>query len=80
MALKQLDVRGAKCTIPIVKAKREMDALVPGDQLEVIATDPGSMPDFVGWAKTAKNALLVGQRIDKDEAGKELYIHLLERK
>lgn len=80
MALKQLDVRGAKCPIPIVKAKREMDALVPGDQLEVIATDPGSMPDFVGWAKTAKNALLVGQRIDKDEAGKELYIHLLERK
>jgi TusA-related sulfurtransferase len=80
MALKQLDVRGAKCPIPIVKAKREMDALVPGDQLEVIATDPGSMPDFVGWAKTAKNALLVAQRIDKDEAGKELYIHLLERK
>ena len=80
MALKQLDVRGAKCPIPIVKAKREMDALVPGDQLEVIATDPGSMPDFVGWAKTAKNALLVGQRIEKDETGKELYIHLLERK
>ena len=80
MAPKQLDVRGAKCPIPIVKAKREMDALVPGDQLEVIATDPGSMPDFVGWAKTAKNALLVGQRIEKDETGKELYIHLLERK
>jgi tRNA 2-thiouridine synthesizing protein A len=80
MALKQLDVRGAKCPIPIVKAKREMDTLAPGDQLEVVATDPGSMPDFVGWAKTAKNALLVGQRIDKDEAGKELYIHLLERK
>ena len=80
MALKQLDVRGAKCPIPIVKAKKEMDALAPGDQLEVIATDPGSMPDFVGWAKTAKNALLVGQRTDKDETGKELYIHLLERK
>ena len=80
MAVKQLDVRGAKCPIPIVKAKKEMDALVPGDQLEVIATDPGSMPDFVGWAKTAKNALLVGQRIEKDETGKELYIHLLERK
>ena len=49
MALKQLDVRGAKCPIPIVKAKKEMDALAPGDQLEVIATDPGSMPDFVGF-------------------------------
>jgi TusA-related sulfurtransferase len=80
MAQKQLDVRGAKCPIPIVKAKREIDAMAPGEQLEVVSTDPGSMPDFVGWSKTAKNALLKGQRIDKDETGREVYIHLLERK
>jgi TusA-related sulfurtransferase len=80
MAQKQLDVRGAKCPIPIVKAKREIDAMAPGEQLEVVSTDPGSMPDFVGWSKTAKNALLKGQRTDKDETGREVYIHLLERK
>jgi TusA-related sulfurtransferase len=80
MAQKQLDVRGAKCPIPIVKAKREIDAMAPGDQLEVVSTDAGSMPDFVGWAKTAKNALLKSQRIDKDDTGREVYIHLLERK
>ncbi len=80
MALKQLDVRGAKCPIPIVKAKREIDAMAPGDQLEVVSTDPGSMPDFVGWSKTAKNALLKGQRMDKDDTGRDVYIHLLERK
>jgi TusA-related sulfurtransferase len=34
MALKKLDVRGAKCPIPIVKAKKEMDAMAPGDELE----------------------------------------------
>jgi tRNA 2-thiouridine synthesizing protein A len=79
MALKKLDVRGAKCPIPIVKAKKEIDAMTPGDQLEVISTDPGSVPDFQGWAKTAKQALLKEQRTEKDEAGKELYIHLLER-
>ncbi|HEX9185446.1 MAG TPA: sulfurtransferase TusA family protein [Vicinamibacteria bacterium] len=79
MALKKLDVRGAKCPIPIVKAKKEIDAMAPGDQLEVIATDPGSMPDFQGWVKTAKHALLKEQRTGKDESGRELYIHLLER-
>jgi tRNA 2-thiouridine synthesizing protein A len=79
MALKKLDVRGAKCPIPIVKAKKEIDAMTPGDQLEVTSTDPGSVPDFQGWAKTAKQALLKEQRTEKDEAGKELYIHLLER-
>jgi tRNA 2-thiouridine synthesizing protein A len=79
MALKKLDVRGAKCPIPIVKAKKEVDLMSPGDQLEVIATDPGSIPDFQGWVKTAKHARLKDQRIEKDDSGKEIYIHLLER-
>ena len=80
MALKKLDVRGAKCPIPIVKAKKEIDVMAAGDELEVTSTDAGSVPDFQGWVKTAKHALLKSQRIEKDEAGKELYIHLLERK
>ncbi len=80
MAHKQLDVRGAKCPIPIVKAKKEIDAMAPGEQLEVVSTDTGSLPVFVGWSKTAKNALLKEQRTDKDETGREVYIHLLERK
>ena len=79
MTLKKLDVRGAKCPIPIVKAKKEMDALAPGDQLEVTSTDPGSMPDFQGWVKTNKRAVLKDQRADKDETGRDVYIHLLER-
>jgi TusA-related sulfurtransferase len=79
MALKKLDVRGVKCPIPIVRAKKEIDAMAPGEQLEVTATDPGSVPDFQGWAKTAKHAILKEQRIGKDEDGRELYIHLLER-
>jgi TusA-related sulfurtransferase len=80
MASRKLDVRGAKCPIPIVKAKKEIDAMTPGDQLEVVATDPGSVPDFQGWVKTAKHAILKAQRTEKDESGRELYIHLLERK
>ena len=80
MALKKLDVRGTKCPIPIVKAKKEIDAMAPGDELEVTATDAGSVPDFQGWVKTAKHALLKSQRTEKDDTGQELYIHLLERK
>jgi TusA-related sulfurtransferase len=77
---RKLDVRGAKCPIPIVKAKKELDAMAPGELLEVHATDPGSVPDFQGWAKMAKNALLKEQRTEKDETGPEVFVHLLERK
>ncbi len=77
--MKKLDVRGAKCPIPIVKAKKEIDQMQPGEQLEVISTDPGSVPDFKGWAQTSKAAILKGQRTEK-EGATELYIHILERK
>lgn len=77
--MKRLDVRGLKCPIPIVKAKKEMDALPVGEVLEVIATDPGSMADFRGWVKTARYALLREQRTETDEAGKTIYVHVLER-
>jgi len=52
--MKKLDVRGAKCPIPIVKAKKEVDQMQPGELLEVVSTDPGSLPDFKGWRKPAK--------------------------
>lgn len=76
---KRLDVRGMKCPIPIVKAKKEMDTLVKGDVLEVVATDPGSMADFRGWVKTARHAALKDQREELDESGKTIYVHILER-
>ncbi|HXN40674.1 MAG TPA: sulfurtransferase TusA family protein [Myxococcaceae bacterium] len=77
--VKKLDVRGAKCPIPIIKAKKEMDSMAPGEQLEVLSTDPGSVPDFQGWVKVNKKAALNSQRTEKDETGREVYVHLLER-
>jgi TusA-related sulfurtransferase len=79
MAVKHLDARGLKCPMPIVKAKKEIDAMTPGDQLEITATDPGSVTDFQGWVKTNKRAVLREQRQEKDETGRDLYIHVIER-
>ncbi len=80
MNVRRLDVRGAKCPMPIVKAKKELDGMSPGELLEVTATDPGSVTDFQGWAKTNKHALLKEQRSGKDETGRDVYIHLVERR
>lgn len=75
-----LDVRGTKCPVPIVRAKQAIDTLSPGDVLEVLATDAGSVPDFVGWAKTSKLAVLKEQRTETDANGRQIYVHVLERK
>jgi len=80
METKTLDVRGTKCPVPIVRAKKEIDGMHPGEVLEVRATDPGSVADFQGWSKTSKLAILKEQRTQKDETGRDVYVHILERR
>jgi TusA-related sulfurtransferase len=80
MESRQLDVRGTKCPVPIFRAKKEIDGMQAGDVLEVLATDPGSVSDFQGWAKTSKLAVLREQRTEKDPTGREVYVHVLERR
>jgi tRNA 2-thiouridine synthesizing protein A len=53
-----LDLKGLSCPMPIVKTAKAMKELASGDVVEVLATDPGSMPDFKAWCKTTRNELL----------------------
>jgi tRNA 2-thiouridine synthesizing protein A len=73
-----LDVKGAKCPMPIVKSRKTVNSLPVGNVLQVIATDRGSVADFQGWAKAAKNVELVGQETIQDN-GHDLYVHYVKR-
>ena len=37
-----LDVKGLACPLPVLRAKKAMKPVPPGDVLEVLATDPGT--------------------------------------
>lgn len=73
-----LDVKGAKCPMPLVKSRKAINGLPVGEVLQVIATDRGSVADFQGWVKTAKNVELLEQETIQDN-GQDLYIHYLRR-
>jgi tRNA 2-thiouridine synthesizing protein A len=73
-----LDVKGAKCPLPLVKSRKAVNTLPVGNVLQVVATDRGSVADFQGWTKTAKNVELVEQETAEDN-GQALYIHYLKR-
>jgi TusA-related sulfurtransferase len=73
-----LDVKGAKCPLPLVKSRKALGELGVGQVLQVVATDRGSVKDFQGWARTAKNIELVAQEMVQ-EAGQELYLHYVQR-
>ena len=73
-----LDVKGAKCPMPLVKSRKTVNGLPVGRVLQVVATDRGSVADFQGWAKAAKNVDLVGQETVQDN-GQDLYVHYVKR-
>lgn len=73
-----LDARGQNCPMPLVNARKEIGKLEVGQVLKVVATDRGSLADFQGWAKVAKNVELVSQETESD-GGAPLYVHYMKR-
>jgi len=75
---KLLDASGMNCPMPLVNARKELGKLEVGQVLKVVATDRGSVADFQGWAKVAKNVELVAQ--ETETAGAETrYVHYVKR-
>ena len=55
---KTLDNSGLSCPMPVVKTKKAMKDLQVGEVLEMISTDPGSIPDMEAWARQTGHELL----------------------
>ncbi len=53
-----LDARGLACPMPIVRTKKTMKTLEPGQVVEVQATDKGSTADLRAWANSTGNQYL----------------------
>jgi tRNA 2-thiouridine synthesizing protein A len=54
----RLDCLGLLCPVPMIKAGRAIRQIARGQELEVIADDPGVENDFVGWCEANRHALL----------------------
>jgi tRNA 2-thiouridine synthesizing protein A len=57
-----LDTSGLTCPLPVLKAKKAIAGLAPGDILEVIATDPQSMADFEAFCMALGHRLLTNSQ------------------
>lgn len=53
----ELDARGLRCPLPLLKAKQALRDLASGDTLRVLATDAGSMRDFQAYAQLSGQLL-----------------------
>lgn len=70
----KLDCSGMLCPMPVVKTKKAMKDMAVGQVLEMISTDPGSMPDMHAWAKQTQHELL-----DARDEGNNVFRFLIKK-
>jgi tRNA 2-thiouridine synthesizing protein A len=54
----ELDARGLRCPLPLLKAKQALRELTAGQVLRVLATDAGSVRDFQAYAQLSGQELI----------------------
>ncbi len=71
---KELDTRGLNCPLPILRTKKSLTDMTPGQVLKVLATDPGSVKDFQAFSRQTGNELL------SSETAKNEFIFFMRKK
>ena len=62
----ELDTRGLSCPLPILKTKKSLNGLSPGQVLKIVATDPGSVKDMQAFARQTGHALISSSEENKE--------------
>jgi len=59
-----LDARGWTCPLPVLRARKLLKVMTVGQNLRVLATDPGSVRDFEAFCRQTGNDLLESREDD----------------
>jgi tRNA 2-thiouridine synthesizing protein A len=51
--------------MPVLKTRKQINEMAPGEILLMISTDPGSRPDMEAWTKKTGHTLLLSEERDK---------------
>lgn len=60
-----IDLRGLKCPMPILKSKKALAKLAPGDLLRVWTTDPDASVDFARFCVQTGHQLQFERFVEK---------------
>jgi tRNA 2-thiouridine synthesizing protein A len=62
MTVTKLDLSGLKCPLPVLKTRKALKSLMPGDRLEVRCTDPLAVIDIPHLVGTTGDLLQIVER------------------
>jgi tRNA 2-thiouridine synthesizing protein A len=73
MNIVTLDCTGLNCPLPILRLSKAVKNMKTGEQLEMIATDPGSVKDVQAWGKQTGNTIV------ESKQSNEKFIFIFEK-
>jgi tRNA 2-thiouridine synthesizing protein A len=68
-----LDLRGLRCPLPVLKARKAMQALSAGDRLILECTDPMTEIDVPHYANQERH------KLEKQERHGDLYVYTIAK-
>lgn len=71
---RQIDTRGTKCPMPVLKTKKALATMQTGEVLCVLASDPASVADLAQFARQT------GHKILAQEEKNGEFVHWIEHK
>lgn len=66
MSEQVLDTRGLSCPLPVLKARKRLQAMAPGERLRVLASDPKAPGDFRLYCEESGHRLVEDVVADAD--------------
>lgn len=60
----ELDLRGLKCPMPMVRTSLAIKHMETGQVLRAVASNPASMKDIPAWARVSGNEMLLAEEKD----------------
>lgn len=71
--MRRLDASGLSCPLPVLKARKALMEMQPGESLEVVTTDPMSIVDMPVFCAQA------GHRVVREDRTDDRFIFTIER-
>ena len=71
MSLHRLDARNLLCPMPVIRTQNRVVNLEPGDELEVLCTDPGALTDIPAWCRIEGHEV-----VQSGERNSEFFVRL----
>jgi len=69
----ELDVKGLRCPMPLLKSKQALSSMLTGQVLKVEATDKGALRDIPAFISMSAHSLL------KQELEQDVYIFYIQK-